>query len=63
VVLVAAFQALKVLTVTVVRVRESTSRTSPRRVLRVYLLHIDTVEFGPVFDVLVQPLKGPFVAP
>ena len=63
VVLVAAFQTLERVTVTVAWMRESTVRTPPRRVLWVNLFHADAVLCGLVLNVLVETVERPLVPP
>ncbi|AXR79889.1 IS1341-type transposase (plasmid) [Natrarchaeobaculum sulfurireducens] len=62
-VLVSALQALELLAVAVVRVREPTVRTPTRCVLWVNLLDPDAVFLGFVLDVFVQASESPFVPP
>ena len=63
VILVVALLTCEDFTLTVVRVRKPKVGTPTRRILRGYLFHIDTVLCCPVFDVFVETIERPPVAP
>ena len=61
--LLPALQALKLVTITVVPVRESTHRVTASLtcVLRCNVIHVDTVFLGFVYDVTLQFLERPLL--